>query len=314
MQIEMPFDEKKAAPVEGGAKSRAAGAEYQNWENKQSLQEWKQVVESVAAFASAKGGTVRVGVAPDGTPVGVQLGKNSVEKLANDIKTNTDPTQFVSIAVRGEEESAVLEIVVDESPIKPVSAFNVPFQRVGRTNQKLNHTQVQKLVEATTNRSWDALPAPEFAPCDADFKAISDFCERLGQPRGIGAEVVWQNLGLWSGGVSIRVAVLLFAAQPTTYFPAAQIKCARFAGTDSVDFLDEKTFEGPIVEQLFDALAFVRRNTREGLKITGDPQHQRVPEYPEEAIREAVTNALVHRDYAASATCQIRIYDNRLEV
>ncbi len=312
MQTELPFEDKKAP--EGGAKSRAAGAEYQNWENKQSLGEWRQVVESVAAFASAKGGTVRVGIAPDGARVGVQLGKNSVEKLVNDIKTNTDPTQFVSVHIEGEEESAVIRIEVDESPVKPVSAFNVPLQRVGRSNHKLNHAQVQKLVEATTNRSWDALPAPHFAPSDADARAMSDFCERLEQPRGISAETLWQNLGLWSGGVSIRVAVLLFAAQPTFYFPSAQIKCARFTGTDSVDFLDEKTFEGPIVEQLFDALSFVRRNTRQGIRITGDPQHERVPEYPEEAIREAVTNALVHRDYASSATCQIRIYDDRLEV
>lgn len=317
MQIEMEFGGQRQAGAsrpEGGAKSRAAGAEYQNWENKQSLQEWRQVVESVAAFASAKGGTVRVGIAPDGARVGVQLGKNTVEMLVNNIKTNTDPVQFPSVAIEGEEESAVIVIQVDESPVKPVSAFNVPFQRVGRTNQKLNHTQVQKLVEATTNRSWDALSAPDFAPSDANVQAMNDWCERLGQPRGINAETLWQNLGLWSGGVSIRVAVLLFAAQPTFYFPSAQIKCARFAGTDSVDFLDEKTFEGPVVDQLFDSLSFVRRNTRQGIRITGEAQHERIPEYPEEAIREAVTNALVHRDYASSATCQVRIYDDRLEV
>ena len=125
---------------------------------------------------------------------------------------------------------------------------------------------------------------------------------------------LWQNVGLLNRGAPTRAAVLLFARSPTHYFPNAQVKCARFAGEDSVDFLDEKTFDGPLISQLFDALAFIKRNTREQIRITGDPQHERIPEYPEEALREAITNALVHREYASTATVQIRIYDNRLEV
>ena len=155
---------------------------------------------------------------------------------------------------------------------------------------------------------------PEFTPADASREAVDDYCARLKQPLGADTAVLWQNLGLLKQGVATRGAVLLFAPQPTLYFPCAQVKCARFLGTDSVDFLDEKTLEGPIVMQLFEALSFVQRNTRQAIRITGDPQHERIPEYPEEAIREAVTNAVVHRDYASTATVQIRIYDDRLEV
>ena len=245
---------------------------------------------------------------------GVQIGQNTLEQLANEVKANTEPPQYPSIAVEGEETSAVLIIEVDESPIKPVSAHGVPVKRVGRTNQELKLNEVQRLIEETTNRTWDAVPFPDFAPADASRRALNDYCTRLGQPADANAIELWQNVGLLNRGVPTRAAVLLFARAPTHYFPNAQVKCARFAGENSVDFLDEKTFDGPLVSQLFDSLAFVRRNTREQIRITGDPQHERIPEYPEEAIREAITNAVVHRDYASTATTQVRIYDNRLEV
>jgi len=58
----------------------------------------------------------------------------------------------------------------------------------------------------------------------------------------------------------------------------------------------------------------VRRNTRQAIRITGKPEREIVPEYPDEAVREALINALCHRDYASVGTVQVRIYDNRLEV
>ncbi|MEM4722101.1 MAG: ATP-binding protein, partial [Candidatus Methanomethylicaceae archaeon] len=64
--------------------------ETQTTENKQSLREWREIVESVAAFATSKGGVVRIGISPKGERVGVQLGKATLEDLANKIKQNTD--------------------------------------------------------------------------------------------------------------------------------------------------------------------------------------------------------------------------------
>lgn len=276
--------------------------------------ERREIIRSIAAFATAKGGIVRVGISPQGERKGIQIGKNTVEQLANDIKTNTEPPQYPSISIEGEESDAILIIEADESPIKPVSAHGVPVKRVGRTNQELKINEVHRLLEETTNRTWDAVPFPDFTPDDASRRALNDYCTRLQQPVDADPMELWQNVGLLNRGVPTRATVLLFAKIPTHYFPNAQVKCARFAGEDSVDFLDEKTFEGPIISQLFDALAFVRRNTREQIRITGDPQHERIPEYPEDAIREAITNAVVHRDYASTATVQIRVYDNRLEV
>src|SRR5215216_3822192 len=99
-------------------------------------------------------------------------------------------------------------------------------------------------------------------------------------------------------------AALLFHARPQRFLPMAQTQCARFDGTASVRFLDEQTFDGDVIFQIESAIAFVRRNTRRELRITGAAAHEVIPEYPDEAVREAITNAVCHRDYTVHATVQ----------
>lgn len=79
--------------------------ESQTVEWKQSLGEWKEIVETCAAFATSEGGTIYVGISPKGDPVGVELGKDTLEDMANKIKVNTDPAQFPSIEVDGPESA-----------------------------------------------------------------------------------------------------------------------------------------------------------------------------------------------------------------
>ena len=96
--------------------------EYEDSENKQSLNEWKEVVISAAAFATARGGVVRIGIDP-GTQEkkGVQIGNTTREQLANNIKTNTEPPQFpwIQIEKLGKDDTAVITVRVEGSPIKP---------------------------------------------------------------------------------------------------------------------------------------------------------------------------------------------------
>jgi len=109
-------------------------------------------------------------------------------------------------------------------------------------------------------------------------------------------------------------AALLFARNPQQFIVESQVKCARFLGTTSVEFLDERTLDGNVFFQLEEAVAFVTRNTRQAIVITGRPEREVVPEYPSEAVREAIINAICHRDYAMTGTVQVRVYDDRLEV
>jgi len=170
------------------------------------------------------------------------------------------------------------------------------------------------MVEATTGRTWDALPSENFPLKEASKEYIQDFQKRVGQAQ-VPVQTLLKNLSLLTNdGKPCNGAVLLFGRNPQQFFPEAQVKCARFAGTTSIRFLDEMTIEGNLLNQLENALKFVARNTQRGIRITGRPERETIPEYPDAAIREAVINAICHRDYAAVGTIQVRIYDDRLEV
>ena len=289
-------------------------AEYENSENKASLNEWKTGVESIAAFATASGGTVYFGIQPNGERIGVQLGRTTLEGLANDIKNNTQPPQYPSILVDGPEEKAVLLVRIEESPVKPVWAFGRPYKRVGRTNQRLSPEETRRLTEQTTGRTWDGLPCTGLTPADIDRNAIREFLRRSGQNISTSTENVLLNLGLMTPETLRNGAALLFAQNPQRFFPQAQVKCARFLGRDSVRFLDQQTLNGNVLTQVDEAISFVARNTQQAIRITGRAERQTVPSYPEEAVREAINNAVCHRDYAMTGTVQVRIYDDRLEV
>ncbi len=289
--------------------------ESETVEWKQSLGEWREIVETCAAFATSHGGVIYVGIDPKGERAGVQVGQRSLEDLANKIKVNTDPPQFPAIAMEGHERATLVRIQIEESPVRPVWAFGRPIKRVGRTNQCLRREEAHRLWEVSTGRTWDALSCPRFTLGEMDRKAVREYLEHAGMSLATPIEDLLRNIKLPFGpGAFCNAAVLLFGKSPQTFFVEAQLKCGRFKGTDSVDFDDEQTYEGSILAQLDDAMGFVGRHTRRAYRITGRPEREVTPEYPEDAVREALINALCHRDYAVVGTIQVRIYDDRMEI
>ncbi|MBM3458604.1 MAG: hypothetical protein FJX77_08755, partial [Armatimonadetes bacterium] len=264
--------------------------------------------------ASAAGGAVLFGVLPDGSRVGVQIGRGTLERLADQVKQHTEPPQYPAIQVEGNENSGIILVRVEESPVKPVCAFGQPYRRVGRTNQRLTLEEAYRLRQQTTGRTWDSLLCPGLTFRDLARQAVVEYLRRAGQPASTPTRTVLENLRLTAGEGLCYGAALLFARHPHRWVSGAQVRCGRFRGTTSVDFLDEQALEGVVLQQIEQALAFVSRNTRQAIRITGRPEREIVPEYPVEAVREAITNAVCHRDYTAAGTVQVRIYDDRLEV
>lgn len=122
------------------------------------------------------------------------------------------------------------------------------------------------------------------------------------------------RLRLLKNGKPTNAALLLFGKDPQSRFIQAKLRCGRFAGTKPIDFIDMKVFEGTVIEQVPEALNFIRRHINVGVKITGKPEREDVWEYPQDALREAIVNAVCHRDYEDPGNVQIRIFDDRLEV
>jgi ATP-dependent DNA helicase RecG len=109
-------------------------------------------------------------------------------------------------------------------------------------------------------------------------------------------------------------ALLLFGREPQRFLVQAKLRCARFKGTDEAVFIDLKVIEGTIMQQVEEAMAFVQRHTSMAVKIEGKLERTETWEHPLEAVREAITNAVCHREYADSGNVVVKIFDDRLEV
>ena len=124
---------------------------------------------------------------------------------------------------------------------------------------------------------------------------------------------VLRQVGLLVDNRVTVAAILLFGRNPQQFLPQAVLRCGRFKGTDAVHFLDMDAVQGNVIEQVERAMAFVKRNICMGVEIRG-LQREDVWEYPLDGLREALINAVCHRDYASTANVQIRIFDDRLEI
>ncbi|MGC8722177.1 MAG: ATP-binding protein [Caldisericaceae bacterium] len=111
-----------------------------------------------------------------------------------------------------------------------------------------------------------------------------------------------------------NAAILFFSDNPQDFISQSSIKMARFRGNTRIEFIDSREIFGPFYKMIDEFEVFFKRNTRLASKIV-EFKRVDIPEYPIEAIREAVINALAHRSYyRAGANVQIDIFDNRIEV
>ncbi len=299
---------------------RTIPAEGETVELKRSLGERREIVETCAAFATAKGGRIFIGVADDGRIVGVQIGKGTLEDLANKIAQNTSPKIVPTVATVVNEEKTVITLEVPEHPTKPVYAFGKPWRRSGRTNQVLSPNEAAELYLATRGITWDETALPEASLQDISAEKVRSFLDRARSERRLNTsadmpvEQVLRQLNLVRDGKITVAALLLFGKDPARLLAQSVLRCARFKGDDTVHFLDMKVIEGTVIDQVEEAMAFVRRNTSMAVKIEGKLERTERWEFPLDAVREAIINAVCHRDYADSGNVQVRIFDHGLEV
>ncbi len=112
-----------------------------------------------------------------------------------------------------------------------------------------------------------------------------------------------------------NAAILLFGKNPQKFFLQAEVRCARFKGTKPVKpFIDMKVFGGNIIDQVDKSLSFVLEHIQMKVYLAGKPEREEKYEYPPDAIREAIINAVCHRDYEEASNVQVRIFDDRIEI
>ena len=241
----------------------------------------------------------------------------SLRDYENRIATSTEP----SVAVDAEKVefcgSEVVVLRVQENPVKPVAVKGRCYIRKGSVNHQMTPSEIAECHLKTTGGSMDAVLVDGATIDDLDMERVREYMKaakaagRRDFSRDEDPWTVLRKFQLVKSEQEItRAAYLLFAREPQIKFPQAIIHAGAFREQGAL-ILDSCDVSGNIQGQIEQTLAFIKRNIRRAIIVSGKAEHDRYWEYPTEALREALANAVCHRDYGQANDIQVKILEDR---
>ncbi|MFQ5627116.1 MAG: RNA-binding domain-containing protein [bacterium] len=301
----------------------AIQGEGQKVEFKRSMAELETIVRAITAFANADGGVVLLGVRDSGEVIGVEIGDQTKERLSAAITDATDPIIYPVIEMITVEGKTVIAIKVEASENRPHLYKGRAYKRVGATDTQLSRDAYEKLLLLRATAVYDRQPLIGAHLTDLSEKRIHWYLKQRAEKRGTsipGISLPDLLIGLGAAVeqadevLPTRAGMLCFGKKPQDFIPHSQVRIARFKGVSTSHFIDRADLNGTLPEMIDAAEQFIRRNTRLAAKIVGFRRRE-VTEYPFEAIREAICNAVCHRDYRIEgATVRAMVFDDRIEI
>ncbi len=267
------------------------------------------ICKEVIAFANTQGGTLYIGVQNNGTVTGIDNVDAAQLRLNNMIRDSIKPdvTMFVRYETMTVEDKLILAVTVQKGTDRPYYLGSKGLKpsgvyvRNGTSTDPSTDTAIRKMIKETDGDSFEEMRSLEqnltFGAADEQFakcKVAFDIAKQ-------------KTLGLMSAdGVYSNVGLLLSDQCSTT------IKAATFAGKDQSTFQDRREFTGSLFKQMEELYSYL--DLRNQTRATFDGLYRTdTRDYPEEALREALMNSLVHRDYSFSASTLVSVYDDRIE-
>ena len=281
--------------------------ENQNIEFKQEYV--PDIRKEVMGFANAEGGTVYVGVRKDGVVLGISDPDGVMLQIVNSLKDSLAPDimPFVRVNTVEIEEKQVIEIDVTtgtnrpyylrEKGLKPGGVY----VRKGSSTQPMTEEGIREMIIQNSGRSFELCRSMNQ---ELTFHTLQTEMQRRSIEIGPSQMRTLKLIG--EDGLYTNLALLLSDQCETT------TKVALFQGTDKELFRDRKEFKGSILKQLEDIYQFIDLVNKTKATFSGLDRTDR-RDYPEEAVREALLNSIVHRDYSFSGSNLVNVYEDRIE-
>jgi ATP-dependent DNA helicase RecG len=297
--------------------------ESETLEFKRELPASSDLAVLISAFYNTAGGTLIVGVDDAHRPVGAARAQGVEAGIVNILSDRLDlnaPPAIEIVTYQGQE---FVVVTCPKGTRRPylVRGQARPHVRIGSTCREATNEEIRNLYVEDAGLSYESMAVPGATMDDISPERVAWYVTRRtrgGQlPPGPLPELL-AKLGVLTpvGNITLPTAagLLLFGKEPQRFLPHATLRVARFLGNDMATFLDQADVIGTIPQMIDEAEKFVTRNTRHGIRIVGF-RHVNVHEYPIEAIREAITNALCHRDWGLiGQQVRVAIFDDRIFV
>ncbi len=287
--------------------------EKHNIEYKQSWHD--DYLKWVCGFANAQGGKIFIGIDDNEKYVGVDKHKELLEDIPNKIKNLMGIIAEVNLIE--EKNKYIIEISVPQYSV-PISLRGRYYYRSGSVKQELTGASLNEFLLKKSGLTWDEVPESDAIIDDIDETAIKQFIKDCAKAKRISIEdnitvpQLLDKLRLRKGSKLKKAALVLFGKDPGKYFINLAVKIGRFGDSDA-DLRFHEVIEGNLIymkeriEEILNAKFLIHP-----IEFVG---FQRIEhdEYPVQAIREIILNALIHRNYAGAPT-QIRVYDNSIRI
>ena len=267
------------------------------------------ICKEVIAFANTKGGTLYIGVSDDGSVVGVKNADQVMLQMNNMIRDSIKPdvTMFVGYEAQHIGDKDIIAVTIQKGTDRPYYLGSKGLKpsgvyiRNGTSSDPATDTAIRRMIKETDGDSFESMRSLEQ---NLSFEAAEKQFEKQNIPFD---SAKMQTLGMISAdGIYSNVALLLSDQCPST------IKAATFSGEDKGNFQDRREFDGSLFQQMEELYSYL--DLRNQTKATFDGLYRiDTRDYPEDALREALLNSLVHRDYSFHASTLVSVYADRIE-
>ncbi|PKP60380.1 MAG: hypothetical protein CVT88_03290 [Candidatus Altiarchaeales archaeon HGW-Altiarchaeales-1] len=293
--------------------------ESEEREFKKSTAQLEKGMRALCAFLNHKGGAVYFGI-DNKTLFGQQVSDPTLRSISQKVRQKIKPEITPEITVHGDGREKIIKVAVKEGLNKLHYLDGVAYKRVGTENPLIPPEEIERIIMEKRKNIWDSEICEEANLKDIDGEKVKWFLRTAKIKRGLKIpentplKEVLTKLKLLKNNKLTNSAVLLFSKE--SEFLQSEVKCIRFSGNESVKpYIDFQTLEGNVFDLIDEAENFVLRNIKMAIwLVPGQVQREEKYEYPPDAIREAIANAVVHRDYESPSKVQVRIFNNRVEV
>jgi ATP-dependent DNA helicase RecG len=294
-------------------------------EFKSSLRAKESIGKTICSFLNDSGGFVLCGIGDDGKVVGTNESDAQISKFEQFIREAINPHALVTVERLELDRKSVVVIEVPQGSNPPYSFKHVHYLRAEEKFSIMDQATIREIVlrSQIEPERWERRFSTADPDEDLDHSAVqlavhdAEQVKRahLSDPDDVMR--VLQDLDVAKYGRLTNAGDILFTQRPSARHPQARIRAMCY-NTDKAggEFTDMKSFEGSLNQIFEDAYIFIVRNTPSISRfIKGEPKRQDLPLYPADAVREALINALAHRDYTSpSGGIAIHIYPRRLEI
>jgi ATP-dependent DNA helicase RecG len=285
----------------------------------------ESLAKELVAFSNTLGGVVLIGVADDGAIEGVSDPSRTEQMVVNVARHNVVPAidpQLSWIPIEGKD---VCQVTVGKGVAKPYQTLDGKFLiRVGSTNRQATKDELSRLFQAAGLIHFDISPVDQTGAADLDEAKLQrywntyyqiDYYRLDGDERGqllMNADILALHEGV---AVCTVGGLLMFGRQPQRRLPQSAIQFAAFDGLDMTDpLLDKKELTGVLPDLIDNAAGLVRLFLPKPSTLSGLRREEQEL-IPPTVIREALVNAVCHRDYSISQRrIQVFLFRDRLEV